>query len=539
MKVTGQDDVQKEIDIRRMAKGEYFGEKALLGEGRRTANIYAASPEGVELLCLYRKDFLELMGNIADLEHKEYVDLEHLQSHGGQVRVVHPINLNEDDPTVTLTSAGPTSLDQLLGQRESMPAVVGERTAELDALRKLHTKEYDAAADLKLSDIERVAIIGQGEDEEGSHCRDQTTGSRSLRKTDPHVRRFALHLQPILLRAVHLRDLRACDILLSSGALALCCAQKCSTNCSDILDILFEPAGDSDLSISDVSCLLISYWTKFLQKIFAASKSNNAGAVGSLLEEFKAKCCTFRRYTDLCIYFDPMVYEDLREFTLLCMDPHLVPFRQNRIPSDVTPSSAKSFFNMVAEGAGKAFSAFLSVGEQIVGGGIGDRNCMETDLLARRIRNVMTQLTQQYLNAMLISAIERADLPIIHILLDFGFRLQGVPRPSMCFPNAVDISTVVKRENSLETRRNPLEWRLETPGGPDWLLTALQTAEDTPILAAIRKNLLQEDVFDQLLKEGGHLLLLPGAGGILPIHLMAALGRIEMLSAVLHLNDPR
>ncbi|KAL5961240.1 cGMP-dependent protein kinase isozyme 1 [Taenia solium] len=44
-----------DIEIRRMSKGEYFGEKALLGEGRRTANIYAASPSGVELLCLYRK----------------------------------------------------------------------------------------------------------------------------------------------------------------------------------------------------------------------------------------------------------------------------------------------------------------------------------------------------------------------------------------------------------------------------------------------------------------------------------------------------
>lgn len=55
MKVTGSDGVQNEIEIRRMNKGEYFGEKALLGEGRRTANIYAASQDGVELLCLYRK----------------------------------------------------------------------------------------------------------------------------------------------------------------------------------------------------------------------------------------------------------------------------------------------------------------------------------------------------------------------------------------------------------------------------------------------------------------------------------------------------
>lgn len=55
MKVTGEDGNQNEVEIRKMAKGEYFGEKALLGEGRRTANIYAVSPEGVELLCLYRK----------------------------------------------------------------------------------------------------------------------------------------------------------------------------------------------------------------------------------------------------------------------------------------------------------------------------------------------------------------------------------------------------------------------------------------------------------------------------------------------------
>lgn len=55
MKVSNVDGTQNEVEIRRMTKGEYFGEKALLGEGRRTANIYAISPQGVELLCLYRK----------------------------------------------------------------------------------------------------------------------------------------------------------------------------------------------------------------------------------------------------------------------------------------------------------------------------------------------------------------------------------------------------------------------------------------------------------------------------------------------------
>ncbi|VDD76498.1 unnamed protein product [Mesocestoides corti] len=162
MKVVGQDGLQNEIEIRRMTKGEYFGEKALLGEGRRTANIYAISPGGVELLCLYRKDFLELMGNIADLQHKEYVDLEHLQSYGGQLKDGQPLKLNEDDPTVALTSAtGSTSLDHLLGQREVKQAADVAKTTTVPS-RKLYAREYEVAAKLRLNDLQRVAVIGQG-----------------------------------------------------------------------------------------------------------------------------------------------------------------------------------------------------------------------------------------------------------------------------------------------------------------------------------------------------------------------------------------
>ncbi|KAM7533798.1 hypothetical protein Aperf_G00000117396 [Anoplocephala perfoliata] len=156
MKVTGEDGTPNEVEIRKMAKGEYFGEKALLGEGRRTANIYAVSPEGVELLCLYRKDFLELMGNIADLEHKEYVDLEHLQSQIGQMKDAQP-----SDPTVSLSPAGPTSLDQFLGQREVKPPP-SDRVPEPGSTRKLFAKSYEIAASLQLADLECVAVIGQG-----------------------------------------------------------------------------------------------------------------------------------------------------------------------------------------------------------------------------------------------------------------------------------------------------------------------------------------------------------------------------------------
>ena len=41
-------------EIRRLGRGEYFGEKALLNEERRTANVIACHP-GVELLTLNRE----------------------------------------------------------------------------------------------------------------------------------------------------------------------------------------------------------------------------------------------------------------------------------------------------------------------------------------------------------------------------------------------------------------------------------------------------------------------------------------------------
>lgn len=50
-RIMGHDEPQL---IRTLRKGEYFGEKALLKEERRTANILAVYP-GVELLTLSRE----------------------------------------------------------------------------------------------------------------------------------------------------------------------------------------------------------------------------------------------------------------------------------------------------------------------------------------------------------------------------------------------------------------------------------------------------------------------------------------------------
>lgn len=46
--------LEKPKEIRQLGRGEYFGEKALLTEDRRTANVIACDP-GVELLTLNRE----------------------------------------------------------------------------------------------------------------------------------------------------------------------------------------------------------------------------------------------------------------------------------------------------------------------------------------------------------------------------------------------------------------------------------------------------------------------------------------------------
>ncbi|KAL5106948.1 hypothetical protein TcWFU_006710 [Taenia crassiceps] len=339
---------------------------------------------------------------------------------------------------------------------------------------------------------------------------------------------------PILHRAIHARDLRACDILLSAGVLALCCAKQCPSSCHDTLDIFFGSTSKSDSAIFDIACLLISSW-----KLDETSVSGDANALQNILELFATSTCTYRSYTDLCLRLDSLELAELRDFTFLSMDTDSILVRSRAHAGSSqrqNVSSTRNFFNMIAEGAGKALNAFFTVGEQVRGVG-GESAIFEIDLLARRTRNVAAQLTQRFLNLMLIKAIEKSDFAIINVLLDFGFRLQAVPRPSSHRHGSAipAIGTAVQRME--EKRANPMEWRIGSPNGESWLGAALRTNEDTPLLAVIRKNLLAGDVFSRLIKEGSHLLMLPSAGGILPVHLMAALGRYEMLSALLASNN--
>lgn len=75
VKVTKRDgDAVEEKFIRNLHKGDFFGEKALQGEEKRTANIVADDAEGVTCLVIDRESFHHLISNIEDIKTK-YVDL--------------------------------------------------------------------------------------------------------------------------------------------------------------------------------------------------------------------------------------------------------------------------------------------------------------------------------------------------------------------------------------------------------------------------------------------------------------------------------
>jgi cGMP-dependent protein kinase len=61
-------------EIRILKQGDFFGERALLGEEVRTASIIAMNP-GVEVLTLDRESFLKLIGDLEALK-KDYGDIQ-------------------------------------------------------------------------------------------------------------------------------------------------------------------------------------------------------------------------------------------------------------------------------------------------------------------------------------------------------------------------------------------------------------------------------------------------------------------------------
>ncbi|CAH8642177.1 unnamed protein product [Schistosoma rodhaini] len=132
----------KETEIRQLTKGEYFGEKALLGEGRRTANVYAVGPGGVEVLCLYRKDFLELIGDIQELKNKEYADEE--------TRLLGHSSFSQNSSIATISTKDTDELHTKLGliNQPLLPASL--------------LLQPKIQCNILLKDLERICVLGVG-----------------------------------------------------------------------------------------------------------------------------------------------------------------------------------------------------------------------------------------------------------------------------------------------------------------------------------------------------------------------------------------
>ncbi|GLH08674.1 cGMP-dependent protein kinase, isozyme 2 forms cD5/T2 [Gryllus bimaculatus] len=64
---------REEEPIRTLARGDYFGEQALLKEDCRTASVIALPP-GVECLTLDRDSFIQLIGDLSELHERDYGD---------------------------------------------------------------------------------------------------------------------------------------------------------------------------------------------------------------------------------------------------------------------------------------------------------------------------------------------------------------------------------------------------------------------------------------------------------------------------------
>ncbi|KAI6187143.1 CGMP-dependent protein kinase [Aphelenchoides besseyi] len=116
VRVTQQIDGESEArEIRILKQGDFFGERALLGEEVRTASIIAMNP-GVEVLTLDRESFLKLIGDLEALK-RDYGDLQRRATHSA--RSTHSgtgITSSISSNAMELSSPTKTSLPEPMGE---------------------------------------------------------------------------------------------------------------------------------------------------------------------------------------------------------------------------------------------------------------------------------------------------------------------------------------------------------------------------------------------------------------------------------------
>nr|XP_018669813.1 cGMP-dependent protein kinase 1 isoform X1 [Ciona intestinalis] len=112
------------VVIRKLAKGDWFGERALQGEDMRTANVVVDDTEGVTCLVIDRQSFTQLIGDLDSVKQKKY----------DEVPVQKYVSSKSDGFYVGLTLEDFTAIDTL--------GVGGFGRVELVELKNDITKTY-------------------------------------------------------------------------------------------------------------------------------------------------------------------------------------------------------------------------------------------------------------------------------------------------------------------------------------------------------------------------------------------------------------
>ncbi|VDP39910.1 unnamed protein product [Soboliphyme baturini] len=106
--IEGVDEPQ---EIRKLKKGDFFGEKALLGDEVRTASVIALDP-GVEVLTLDRESFRKLIGDLEELK-RDYGDEKRGAKRLAEKRIsIERGILTTGLPSITPTKISKTDLDK-------------------------------------------------------------------------------------------------------------------------------------------------------------------------------------------------------------------------------------------------------------------------------------------------------------------------------------------------------------------------------------------------------------------------------------------
>ncbi|BES94646.1 cgmp-dependent protein kinase [Nesidiocoris tenuis] len=126
-----------EEELRTLGRGDYFGEQALLKEEHRTASVVALPP-GVECLTLDRESFILLIGDLSELQQKDYGDKDRISRPSSVSSLVEesdhiPIDLEDLDIVATLGVGG-------FGRVELVASRAGSVYA-LKLLKKSHIVE--------------------------------------------------------------------------------------------------------------------------------------------------------------------------------------------------------------------------------------------------------------------------------------------------------------------------------------------------------------------------------------------------------------